>query len=192
MDIQLQFRLPLEPIQEEPEQEDEIEEGKTGGEEEDFQSEVGVDTKEVVAEDESEEDEDHAAQLRVMRARRLPRSLRQESFLQIQSTNNHEEEMENFSESYRSTRGVDLSDGATPPLQARLGNEKRFCRGVLQTEVSKIRWPKYASPKPSVQRKKTDRKKNKTVEEPFPEWLVDLMVNIEEATTHQLVILSPQ
>lgn len=24
--------------------------------------------------------------------------------------------------------------------------------------------------------------------EPFPRWLVDLMVNIEEATTHQLVV----
>lgn len=29
---------------------------------------------------------------------------------------------------------------------------------------------------------------NISKEEPFPAWLVDLMVNIEEAKTHQLVV----
>lgn len=126
----------LEPIQEESEHEDEIGGSKTGeGAEEDFQIQVGVETKEAMTEDESEEDED-AALLRVLRPRRLSRSLRHESFPQMQSTNNHQEEMENFSVSDRSSRAVDLSDEATPPVQARLGNEKRSRSGELRIKVS--------------------------------------------------------
>lgn len=66
----------LEPIQEESEQEDEIEESKTGGgKEEDCQTQVRVETKEVLKEDLSEEDEDDTAPLRVLRPRRLSRFL---------------------------------------------------------------------------------------------------------------------
>lgn len=67
-------------------------------------------------------------------------------------------------------------------------------------KVSKIRWQKHAPPKPSVQKKTPTQKrpkqaplvvsvpKNVSKKEAFPQWLVDLMVNIEEAKTHQLVV----
>lgn len=127
----MEQRPHLEPIQEESEQEDEIGGSKTGeGEEEDFQIQVGVETKEVMTE-ESEED---VALLRVLRPRRLSRS--QESVPQMQSTNNNQEETENFSMSDRSLRAVDLSDEATAPVQARLGNEKRSRSGELRIKVS--------------------------------------------------------
>lgn len=106
-----------------------------GGEEEDFQIQVGVETKEVTTEDKSE-DEDNDSLLRVVRPKQLPRSLSQDSFLQIQSTNNHQEEMENFSDSEWSTHGVDLRDKATPPWQTKLGNEKRSISSALRIKVS--------------------------------------------------------
>lgn len=75
-----------------------------------------------MAEDESEEDEDDDVPLRVLRPSRLSRSLSQESSLQNQSTNSHQEEME---KSDWSINGVGLGDEATPPRQARLRNERR-------------------------------------------------------------------
>lgn len=127
----MEQRPHLEPIQEESEQEDEIGGSETGeGEEEDFQIQVGVETKEAMTE-ESEED---VALLRVLRPRRLSRS--QESVPQMQSTNNNQEETENFSVSDRSLRAVDLSDETTAPVQARLGNEKRSRSGELRIKVS--------------------------------------------------------
>lgn len=97
-------------------------------------------TKEVVTEEESEEDEDDAPPLRVLRPRRLSRSLLRESFLQMQSTSNHQEEMENFSASDQSTHAGDLSGEATPPGQTRLGNEKRFSSGELKIKVGLVFW----------------------------------------------------
>lgn len=127
----------LEPIQEESEQEDEIEESKTGGvKEEDCQTQVRVEKKEVLKEDLSEEDEDDTAPLRVLRPRRLSRFLSQESFLQTQSTHNHQEELENFSVLDGSAHAVDLSDEATPPEQTRSGNEERSRSGQLRIKVS--------------------------------------------------------
>ncbi|XP_040000272.1 uncharacterized protein LOC120799288 isoform X2 [Xiphias gladius] len=200
MDIQQQNRPYLEPIQEESEHEDEIRRSKTGEGEEDSQTHVGVETEDVMAEDKSaeeeeEEEEDDDALLRVLRPRRLSHSFSQESFLQKRSTSNHQEKTKNFSVSDLSTHAVGLSDEATPPGQPKLGNEKWSSSRKLRIKISKIRWHQPTPPKPSVQ-KKTNRKrhkasslvKNLSKEELFPQWLMDLMVNIEEATTHQLVV----
>ncbi|XP_042285376.1 mitotic apparatus protein p62-like [Thunnus maccoyii] len=190
MDIHQQNRPRLEPIQEESEQEDETEGSRTGedkGEEEDSQVQVGMET-----EDESEEDEDDDAPLRALRPRRLSRSLSHESFPQMQSTNNNPEEMENISVSDLSTFAMVLSDEATPPGKPRLEFKKRSSSGELRIKVSKIRRQNHKPPpQQSVQKKTKNSKRNKKlsqVDEPFPEWLVELMVNIEEATTHQLVV----
>ncbi|KAK9539293.1 hypothetical protein VZT92_004409 [Zoarces viviparus] len=182
IDIQQQHRPRLEPIQEESEREDEIKGSETGeGEEEEEEEE----TMEVMAEDESENDED--APLRVLRPRRMSRSLSQESFLRIQSTDNNREETVTFSESDQNTRTVGVSEESTPPQQTRLGNEKRSIRGKLKIKVSK--WKRNTTAEPPVQKKKNSKaKKESLTEKPFPRWLVNLMVNIEEATTHQLVV----
>nr|XP_046265631.1 neurofilament medium polypeptide-like [Scatophagus argus] len=188
MDIQQQNRPYLETIQEESEQKDEIEESEKG----DFQIQVAVETKEVRAEDGSEEDEDEddSALLRVLRPRRASRSLRQKSFPRMQSTNSEQGERENFPESDQSSQSVHLSDGAKPTKQARSGNEKSSSSGELRVKISKIKWQKDPVAKSPVMRKtkKKSQRKESPVEEPFPEWLVNLMVNIEEATTHQLVV----
>ncbi|KAI3374900.1 hypothetical protein L3Q82_021442 [Scortum barcoo] len=184
----MEQRPHLEPIQEESEQEDEIRGGETGeGQEEDFQIQVGVEAKEAMTE-ESEEDED-ADLLRVLRPRRLSHSLSGKSIPQMQSANNHQEEMENFSLSDWSSRAVDLSDEASLPGQARLGSE-RSRSDELRIKVSKIRWQKIKPFKPSVQKKTNSRRQKKAslVEEPFPKWLVNLMINIDEAVTHELVV----
>ncbi|KAG8014187.1 hypothetical protein GBF38_016533 [Nibea albiflora] len=142
----------LEPIQEESEQEDEIEGSKTG-EEEDLR--VGVEAKEVMTADESEEDDDL---LRVLRPRRIYRSHSQVSFPQVRPTIKRQRETDS-SVSEQSSHSVDLKGEETlQPVQARLGNEKRSVSDELR------------------------------IKEPFPEWLVDLMFNIEEATTHQLLV----
>ncbi len=132
----MEQRPHLEPIQEESEWEDEIGGSRTEeGEEEDFQIQVGVETKKAMTEGESEEDEDGAL-LRVLRPRRLSRTLSRESFPQMRSTNIHQEEMKNFSVSDQSSRAVDLSDETTSPVQARLGNEKSSRSGELRIKVS--------------------------------------------------------
>lgn len=131
----------LEPIQEESEQEDDIEESRPGeGEEEDIQIQVAEETKEVTAEDESDEaedaDEDDAALLSVKRPRQRPRSLSQESLPKMPSTSDHHEEMDSFSVSDRSSHAVDFSDEASPPEQASLGNKKRSTSAELRIKVS--------------------------------------------------------
>ncbi|XP_034090527.1 uncharacterized protein LOC117558438 isoform X2 [Gymnodraco acuticeps] len=174
----------LETIEEDSWQEDETEGSKSGEEEEDFQ--IQVDTKEVMVDEESEEDED---ELRVQRPRRLSGSLRQASYLQNQSTNKDPEEMENSSDLDRSTQALDLCDEATTQQPKRFLNQKWSMSKLLRIEVSKVKWPKHTPPKQSVQMKRT-RKRVKKVSKAqgFPKWLVDLMINIEEATTHQLVV----
>ncbi|KAI9544665.1 hypothetical protein NQZ68_001539 [Dissostichus eleginoides] len=175
-----QNRLHLEPIEEESWQEDETEGSKSGEEEEeDFQ--IQVDTKEVMVDEESDEGE-----LRVQRPRQLCGSLRQASYLQNQSTNKDEEEMENSSDSDRSTQALDLCDEATTQQPKRFGNEKWSISKLLRIEASKVKWSKHTPPKLSVQKKRTRKSVKK--EQRFPKWLVDLMINIEEATTHQLVV----
>ncbi|XP_037642903.1 rRNA-processing protein EBP2-like isoform X2 [Sebastes umbrosus] len=183
MELQQQNKIHLEPIREESEREDEKEGSETGeGEEEE---EEDVETKEVMAEDKSEEDEDDDAPLRVLRPRRLSRSFSRESFPQIQSNHNHQEETANFGKTDWSSHSVDLNDGATPPRQTRLGYKKMSTSGELRIKVSKVQ---MKAPKPSVQKKKNSKMDKMSLPKPFPEWLVDLMVNIEEATNHQLVV----
>ncbi|CAK6966815.1 mitotic apparatus protein p62-like [Scomber scombrus] len=190
MDIYQKKRPCLEPIQEESEQEDETEGDKTGKQEEDFQGQVSMETDEVMAKDESNKDEDDDVPLRVLRPRRLSHSSSHESFPQMQSTNNDQEEMENLAVSDLSTFAEALSDATLPPGKPRIEFQKSFSSTLPRTKVSKIVRQKHKPPQQSVQ-KKTNRKRNKKaslVDEPFPQWLVDLMVNIEEATTHQLVV----
>ncbi|XP_035489419.2 nucleophosmin-like [Scophthalmus maximus] len=178
----------LEPIQEESEQEDDETGGEspTGGGERDFQSQVGEETEEMMAEhdddddddDEEEEEEEEDVPLRVMRPRRLSRSLSQGSLLRTRST----------SGSGRGTSAADLSDEAATP---KLGSAKQSRGRELTVKFpAKIRWQKGPPPKPSVEKMKTKRKRGEesSLSEPFPQWLVELMVNIEEATTHPLVV----
>ncbi|KAM7379397.1 hypothetical protein PAMP_004952 [Pampus punctatissimus] len=166
----------LEPIQEESEQEDETEENKTEDEEErDFKVQLDMETEDVMAEVESQ-DEDDDAPLRVMRPRRLSRSLSYESFPQMQST-----------VSDLSTIAVDRSDEASPPSKPNLVFKKWSTSGELGIMVSKTRWQKHKRPQ-SVPKKTRSERNTSQVDEPFPQWLVKLMVNIEEATTHQLVV----
>ncbi|KAM8727205.1 uncharacterized protein AB9X84_000991 [Acanthopagrus schlegelii] len=177
MDLQQKNRPRLEPIQEESEQEDNVKRSESGErEEEDFQVQAGVETEEVTAEETEEEDEDE--ELRVLRPSRPSRhSL---SLPRRRSASDHQEELESFFVS-------DSKDEATPPKQARLGHESS---SELRMKIFKFRWKKHTTRKLSV-RKKANRKrpkKSSLVAEPFPEWLVDLMFNIEEATTHQLVV----
>ncbi|KAJ4937395.1 hypothetical protein JOQ06_001956 [Pogonophryne albipinna] len=172
----------LETIEEDSWQEDETEGRKSGEEEEDFQ--IQVDTKEVMVDEESEEDE-----LRVLRPRRLSGSLPQASYLKNQSTNKDQEKMENSSDSDRSTQALDLCDEATTQQPKRFLNQKWSISKLLRIEVSKIKWPKHTPPKLSVQMKRTRKRVKKVSKaQEFPKWLVDLMINIEEATTHQLVV----
>ncbi|XP_030259510.1 uncharacterized protein LOC115573045 isoform X1 [Sparus aurata] len=184
MDLQQKNRPRLEPIQEESEQEDDVKRSKTGErEEEDFQIQAGVETKEVMAEETEEEDEDD--KLRVLRPSRRSRSLSSHSLSlpRRRSANNHQDELESFSVS-------DSHDEATPPKQVRLGHERRSSSGELRMKIFKFRWQKHTTRKPLVRKKENRKrpKKESLVAKPFPEWLVDLMFNIEEATTHQLVV----
>ncbi|XP_023282971.1 uncharacterized protein LOC111670480 [Seriola lalandi dorsalis] len=195
MEIQQQNKLYLAAIQEESEQEDEIGGSKTGENEEYSRTQVGVDTEEVMTEDESEEEEDDVP-LRVLRPRRLSRSSSQESFVPMPPANNDQEETQNSSVSDTSSRTEDFRDEATTPGQPEVENGKQSSRRELAIKISKIRWQKHTPPKPSVKKRRTNetrRKepsvvKNVSKADPLPPWLVDLMVNIEEATTHQLVV----
>ncbi|KAE8290869.1 hypothetical protein D5F01_LYC10460 [Larimichthys crocea] len=178
----------LEPIQEESEQEDEIEGSKTGEEEEEEEEEdfqVGVETKEVMTADESEEDE---VLLRVLRPRRIYRPRSQVSFPRMQSTNKHQKEMDS-SVLEQSSHSVDLNGEDTlRPVQARLGKEKRSVSDELRIKLSRIKWKIQPPSKVPVQKTTRKRQKKEFPREPFPKWLVNLMFNIEEATTHQLLV----
>nr|XP_019955484.1 PREDICTED: histone H3.v1-like [Paralichthys olivaceus] len=182
MDVQQQNRPYLEPIQEESEQEDETGGSGTEGEE-DFQSEVGVEMEEEVAEEEEEEEEeededDDDAPLRVLRPRRLSRSLsNSESFLQSHSADSHQRDLDNSSVS----DAVDLSDEAESSWQQKLGNEKQAIGRGLKGKNLK-------TPETSVQRKRKRKSHKKTSQCLFPPWVVELMVNIEEAKKHRLVV----
>ncbi|GAA6234017.1 uncharacterized protein LOC120799288 isoform X2 [Lates japonicus] len=183
----MEQRMHLEPIQEEPELENGFKGSKTGEGEQDFQIQVGMETEEVMAEDESEEEDD--AVLRVMRPGRRSRSFSRESFLQMQSSDNQQEEVENFSVSNEGTHAVDLSVKATPLRWRKLGKNKWSRILELRKKVSEIRLQKHTPHKPSVQQRTNRTRPKKSLdEELFPQWLVDLMVNIEEATAHQLVV----
>ncbi|XP_069013553.1 pescadillo homolog isoform X6 [Embiotoca jacksoni] len=214
MDIQRQYRKHLEPIYEVTEPEDETEVRTTGDEaEEDFPFQEVLETKDELAEDKSEEQEDEDEEeeeqqqqqeqdeeeekeedddddglLRVMRPKKLSHSINQENSIQMQSTHNQQKEMYNFSVSDWTTHAVDPSDEAAPPGLPRLWNEKRSSSSKLRIKISESRQQKQTPHKPSVEKSKKSHKKKLQREEPFPQWLVDLMINIEEATTHQLVV----
>lgn len=193
MDVQQKNRPHLEPIQEESEQEDEVEGSETGEEEEEVEEEEedfqeGVETKEVMTADESEEDEDEDHDLlRVLRPKRIYRSHSKVSFPRARSSNRHRKETDS-SVSEQSSHSVDLKGEETlRPEQARLGSERWSISDELRIKTPKIKWRKETPPQVPVQ--KTKRKRLKEFpSEPFPEWLVDLMFNIEEATTHQLLV----
>ncbi|XP_024863051.1 nuclear polyadenylated RNA-binding protein 3 [Kryptolebias marmoratus] len=189
----LEKRPPLEPIEEASEQEDESVGSRTDEEEEekDLEFQEGAETEEIVAENEREEegeddddddDDEDNVPLRVLRPRRSSGSVSQKSFIQIQS-DNHKNDNENSLVSDLSIHASDLSDEDVP--LPKLGNQKRLSIEKLRKKVSNIKWQKQTTPKSSMNRK---RKINKELEEPFPKWVVNLMVNIEEATTHQLVV----
>ncbi|KAL6104623.1 uncharacterized protein ACO6RY_14305 [Pungitius sinensis] len=181
----LEQKSRLEPIQEESEREDETTGSKTGEGEEQEEEEEETTTQEF-ADDESEEDED--APLRVMRPSRTYHSLSQQSFLHTQPSENDGEETVGLWESDQSTH-LDPPGEESPPLQrTRLGVEKLSTS--VQTERIKVSKRKMNISDESAKKKKREVKKKKRSldEERFPGWLVDLMVNIEEATTHQLVV----
>ncbi|XP_074544430.1 uncharacterized protein LOC141804081 [Halichoeres trimaculatus] len=209
MDIQRQRimtkqRWHLETMLEETEPEEETQKRETGEaeegeteeeEDEDVQTEGVVEPQEAMAEEESEDEED-AHLLRVMRPRRQPQSLRlTESFSETPSSSHCQEETESFSESDPFS-SVGLSSVAATSGAAKKMSVSR----KLRVKVSKDRWEKYNSPvfivqKPPMQwkggrkrTKKSFRNKNISELELFPQWLMDVMVNIEEAKTHQLVI----
>ncbi|TNN37693.1 hypothetical protein EYF80_052143 [Liparis tanakae] len=193
----------LDPIQEESEREDEFERSDTGEEEEEEENEENEEEEEgngeVMAEDGSDEESEGCAILRLLRPQRRSQCLSQESSL-VQSTENNREEEAELSESDGITRTPGgPGEDCTPPRQTSSGDERRLMKRTLKV----YKWKKNTIAKPSAQKKrnsnvkktktktktKTTRKKiSSLTEEPFPRWLVDLMVNIEEATTHQLLV----
>lgn len=180
----MEQRPRLEPIQEESEQEDDVKRSKTReSEEEDFQIQAGVETKEVTAEETEEEDEDD--ELRVLRPSRQSRSLSHSlSLPRRRSANYHQEELESLSVS-------DSHDEDTPPKQASLGHERRSSSGELRKKVSilpqlyikmtcmtsqmknekgvmlfcvqifKFRWQKHTTRKPPVRKKENGKRPKK-------------------------------
>ncbi|KAG7526282.1 hypothetical protein JOB18_038363 [Solea senegalensis] len=172
MDVQPQTWPYLEPIQEEPEQEDESSGSDAGeGGDEDFQVQVGMETED------EDEDEDDDAPLRVLRSTRLS-----ESFLQIQSTGQMEEPH---------VSDLSTSEEATTSEQPS-GSERQSRSPQRRKKMPKIRKQKCVSLKRKKKKRRSSRGSSLVkpffTEELFPPWLVELMVNIEEATTHQLVI----
>lgn len=132
----MEQRPRLEPIQEESEQEDETEGDKTGKQNEDFQGQVSMETDEVMGKDEGDKDEDDDAPLSVLRPRRLSHSSSHESFPQMQSTNNDQEEMENFSVSDLSIFAEALSDITIPPGKPRIEFQKSLNSTHMRIKVS--------------------------------------------------------
>ncbi|XP_029930584.1 RNA polymerase II-associated factor 1 homolog [Myripristis murdjan] len=202
MEYQQQHRKQLETIQEEEEEEteqrDETEGSRHGeGDEDGLQTEVDEETEKIAqGNGESEENgEELDTPLRVMRARRRS-SFDKSSSSQMPSALTDQEEMQaNFSVSDPSYSAEDLSDEASM-LGHSLTREMRLERGGrgrrrhLGIKLFQARGGKRKQPRQSAQKKRgrTRKRKMPPAEEPFPEWLVDLMFNIEEATTHELVI----
>lgn len=116
-------KLRLEAIQEESEQDD-IRGCKTSESGESWQTSVGVDAEELMEEDKSEEEEE----LRVLRPRRLTRSLSQRGFVRMMTTESYQEETHNSSVSDLSSCAEDFSDEAVTPGQSTLGKETHFTR----------------------------------------------------------------
>ncbi|KAF3699397.1 hypothetical protein EXN66_Car015084 [Channa argus] len=178
----MELRPYLEPIQEESEQDDEISGSETGdGYQESLPFQIGVETQELMAEDEREEEDGSA-----LRSRRLPRSLSRKNLLETQSSFIYQEETENFTVSDSTTNSVAVSKEATAPGSPRLVKLTWPSSGK---PAVKVRQQGQKSQRQSVQKKiKRERHKKESLAEMFPRWLVDLMFNIDEATTHQLVV----
>ncbi|KAK2822458.1 hypothetical protein Q5P01_022523 [Channa striata] len=177
----------LEPIQEVSEQEDEISGSNTGeGDEESFQAEIGVETEELTTEDEGEGGEEEEEQEEeeggsAFRSRLLPRSLSGKNVLQTPSTFSHQDQTESFTLSDSTTPSVAVGEKSTSPGPPRL-EKLKWPSGV------KIKLQKQLKQSVQKKKKRESRKKESVSQEMFPRWLVDLMFNIEEATTHQLVV----
>ncbi|MED6247895.1 hypothetical protein ATANTOWER_020556 [Ataeniobius toweri] len=172
----------LEPIQEESEQEDETierrqeEKEEEGAKEDKSALQVGVEAEEVLAEDEREED----VLLRLLRPGRRSGSLRRESLIQIQ-LNKQKNETENSLVLDASTHATDVCEEATP---LPIFENERSSSGKRRIKVSKIKGQKQIG----LHQPKKKKRLRCMEHEPFPQWLVNLMVNIEDATTHQLVV----
>lgn len=177
-----QKRPHLEPIQEESEVEDECETSETEEmEDKEFQSPVG----------QEDDDED---ELTGLQPKRVSRSHNQ-SFPQVQLNKSQQKETRQLSSSSRNIN--------TPPKRS--------------FNFHKLRWQKHAPPKASARRRTTTRRHQKDPDvsyaheptqifilwlrksfflcwssppnkEPFPEWLANLMINIEEAKSHPLLV----
>lgn len=116
-------RLHLEPIQEEPEQEDEaVRSGAGEREAGDFQTPVDAETEKVMADGMSEEGD-----LRVLRPSRVARSY---TFLQMHPPTNQQEEEESHSSS-----DWNLADESTPTKEVRERNDESSTSGELRLKV---------------------------------------------------------
>lgn len=116
-------RLHLEPIQEEPEQEDEAVRSRAGEREAgDFQTPADAETEKLMADNMSEEDE-----LRVLRPRRVTRS---HTFPQMQFPTNQQE-----GEERHASLDWNLTDESTPTKEVRVRNDKRSTSGELRIKV---------------------------------------------------------
>ncbi|XP_011485205.1 histone H3.v1 [Oryzias latipes] len=183
MDIQPQRRQPLEAIQEESEQEDEAE-SRRSSEKEYHPLQVAAQAEEVLNEENKEEEEEEEEEedeeddddepLRVLRSRSRSR-LSRTSLIHTQSRN---DEVQNVSVADLSTKDIDVSR-TSPQSDSRECISSRSFR----LKASEISWEKLSEHTPSVK-----KKKHKFKDELFPPWVVNLMINIEEATSHQLVV----
>ncbi|KAG7214804.1 hypothetical protein INR49_010696 [Caranx melampygus] len=135
MELQQRYKVHLEAIQEESEQ-DESRGSKTSESEESCQTPVGaVDTEEVMEEEESEDEEE----LRVLRPRRLTRSPSQRGFAQMTTIESQQEETHSSSLSDLSSCAEDFSDEAVTPGQSTLGKETHFSRRDWKIKVEDLR-----------------------------------------------------
>ncbi|RVE61711.1 hypothetical protein OJAV_G00175550 [Oryzias javanicus] len=160
MDLQLHRRPPLEAIQEESEQEDEAVSGRSS------EGECYPQEEEVLEEQEEEEE--------VLRPRSHSR-LSSRSLSHIQS---NEKEVQNVSVPGLSRNSIDGSK-TSPRSDSREQTRSRS----FWLKASEISWKRLSKRTPSVK-----KKKRKFKDEPFPPWVVNLMINIEEATSHELVV----
>ncbi|CAB1326344.1 unnamed protein product [Coregonus sp. 'balchen'] len=171
-------QYPLEPIQEE--------------EEEDEEEEVVVDDKGK----DKEEKEEEESPLKVWRQSRQSRSLDQSSAAQV--------EIYSLSVPYPTTTQTtsNLGDEITTPGR---GKQTSRTRRRLSWSSSDEELPTPQGPQKKRgedgQKKIGARRRRKVptavsinnkpvvmMDDPFPQWLVNLMHNIEEATTHELVV----
>lgn len=109
----------MEPIQEE-------EERKRDGDDEDFQTQSDEETKRVMGDEKSEEDEDDSGVLRVMRPRRVSRHS-QERFPQLQVSINQQSDL--------SSQTVSSCEEATTPKLTGIRYGKRSTSGELRIKV---------------------------------------------------------